>query len=421
MKEDSSKNNDITYIKDLNTSLIQIKTLINHAEIGLVILNENHKIIEVNKTFCDLLGYTEKEALKLTGWDYIYKFKEDEKTRNFILNDTFSFFDNNYHVKKNGDKIPVKAACSIGIQNGKKIAICFYTNITEKMESHRKLETSETMLRNFIENSNDVIFLLNEEFQPSHLSPNTKRIFGYTKKLNLDQIIEKYLPLNDKEFKKHINRFLKNKSGLTKKEFEYSVNDNKNNTKYFSIRTSIIGEKKKSIICYVRDVTKDKNYIDELKYYSYTDQLTTLYNRKFMEEQLVKLPSGNSYPISIMSADLDGLKEVNDSLGHQAGDELLRLFANILKTTSVPAESIFRIGGDEFLIIAANTREDEITTVIKDIDEKIRIHNYSPGSLLKISVSIGSATSYESSISLPTLLAKADKEMYSIKNAKKIR
>ena len=152
---------------------------------------------------------------------------------------------------------------------------------------------------------------------------------------------------------------------------------------------------------------------------SYTDQLTSLYNRKYMEEQLMKFSSSINYPISIISADLDGLKVVNDTLGHQAGDELLKLFANILKSTQADDECIFRIGGDEFLVILPSSNELVTTKIIKDIEEKINKYNQSPRSLLKISVSIGAATTYESNISLQTLLARADQQMYAIKNAKK--
>jgi len=84
-------------------------------------------------------------------------------------------------------------------------------------------------------------------------------------------------------------------------------------------------------------------------------------------------------------------------------------------------EEIFRIGGDEFIIIATNTTESKAVSLLKKIDSKIAKHNSLPSSNLKISASVGYSTTDKISISLSNMLALADKEMYKIKNAKKIQ
>lgn len=408
---------NIKIVNDIMNNLSQILTLIDNDNIGFAILDQNHNIIDTNRTFAETLGYTKKEILKMTAWDYVYDFHDNENFRDFKLYDTFSFFKDNYHVKKNGEKIPVKAVCSVGTLNNQRITLCLYTNITEQMESNQRLQEREMMLQNFIQNSSDVIFCLNKDKELTYISPNAKQIFGYHRNLSMNQISKQYLPLLKKEFVMYLERVI-HQSSKVSPDFEYSISSKSTKTKFYSVSISI-PDNNEMIICYVRDVTKDKEYIEELKLMSYTDQLTSLFNRKFMEEQLIKFGSETHYPISIISADLDGLKVVNDTLGHQAGDELLKLFANTLKSTQANVECIFRIGGDEFLIVSPNSTEQTAEKIIKDIEDKITKYNQSPRSLLKISVSIGSATAYESSISLQTLLARADREMYAIKNAKK--
>jgi len=406
-------------IKSLSINLEQTKKLIDKFHLGFVILDENHNIMEANKTFCDNLGYSVEEALKLNANDFVAHFDQRLETQHFSEGEPFFFGEDNFHIKKNGKHIPIKGYGSITMLNNTKASLCIYENITEQVESYKRLETSEMMLKNFISNSSDVIMVVNKNLDIVYLSPNTAKVFGYSEILPRAEIQDKYLPIGKDDFRKFIKQNLNTRECTT--EYEY-VNRTKNNKiKYYSIRTSTIKVDEKLVICYIRDVTKDKKYIEELKILSYTDQLTKLHNRQYMEEQLLELRKSENFPISIVSADLDGLKEVNDSLGHQAGDELLRRFANILRDTHEKYEEIFRIGGDEFIIIATNTTESKAVSLLKKIDSKIAKHNTLPSSNLKISASVGYSTTDKISISLSNMLALADKEMYKIKNAKKIQ
>ncbi len=405
-------------IDSLNINLEQIKLLIDKFNLGFVILDEYHNIVEANNTFCHNLGYSQSEAIKLNAKDFIVDFEKRHEIQNPLENQTFFFGDDNMHIKKNGKHIPIKGYGSLTRINNQRVALCFYENISEQVESYKRLETSEMMLKNFISNSTDVIMVVNKDLEISYLSPNTSKVFGYSDNIPRSEIQEKYLPIGNHDFKKFIKANLNTRESSI--EYEYTIRSKSGKFKYFSIRTSTIKLNEKLVICYIRDVTKDKKYIEELKILSYTDQLTKLHNRQFMEEQLIELRKIENYPISIISADLDGLKEVNDSLGHQAGDELLRRFANILIESHENYDEIFRIGGDEFLILATKTNEATAAKIIKKIDSKISKHNSLPSSLLKISASVGFSTSDKSNTNLSTMLALADREMYKIKNEKKL-
>jgi len=88
-----------------------------------------------------------------------------------------------------------------------------------------------------------------------------------------------------------------------------------------------------------------------LRFLSTHDPLTGLYNRSYYEEELVRLGRGRAFPVSVIVADLDGLKDVNDTFGHEAGDGLLREAAEILRATFRAEDVVARIGGDEFAIL----------------------------------------------------------------------
>ncbi|MBN2540714.1 MAG: sensor domain-containing diguanylate cyclase [Bacilli bacterium] len=413
----SDKTEIQTYINDLRESLDNFKELINHFHIGLAVFDDSSNLIEANDIFCENLGYTQEEVVRLNARDFIYDYDNRTKSQKRDVNKIIFFGQDNQHIHKNGTLIPIKGYASIREIAGKRIAVCLYENIEEIKKSSARLEQSETMLQNFISNSSDVVLVLDNNLQIFYISPNTKKVFGYNKSIPKAEIAKRYFPLKDKQFLAFIRASMRTKESAT--EFEYIIKQKNNIIKTYSVRTSTVTFNQKMIICYIRDVTKDKKYIEELKILSFTDQLTKLHNRQYMEEQLFELRKSENYPISIISADLDGLKEVNDSLGHQAGDELLRRFAAILKESHDKDEEIFRIGGDEFIIIATNTDEKAAETLVHHINHRITSHNSLPSSLLKISVSIGFSTSLESSSNLSTMLALADKEMYRVKNLKK--
>ena len=108
---------------------------------------------------------------------------------------------------------------------------------------------------------------------------------------------------------------------------------------------------------YPRDVTEKKKAEEQLKYLSLHDPLTGLYNRTFFEEGMRRASDGRFDPIGIIICDLDGLKLINDSLGHDAGDSLLAAAAGIIGKTFRKGDIVSRIGGDEFAVLLTGSDE----------------------------------------------------------------
>ncbi|HED23834.1 MAG TPA: PAS domain S-box protein, partial [Firmicutes bacterium] len=116
-----------------------------------------------------------------------------------------------------------------------------------------------------------------------------------------------------------------------------------------------------------KDVTERIEHEKRLEYLSLHDQLTGIYNRAFFEAELERLDQSREYPITIISADLDGLKLVNDTLGHDAGDHLLKACAGVLQASLRQSDILSRVGGDEFAAILVRTDRDVGEEVIQRV------------------------------------------------------
>lgn len=169
------------------------------------------------------------------------------------------------------------------------------------------------------------------------------------------------------------------------------------------------------VLIALTDITARKRAEAYLEFLGKHDELTKLHNRAFMVDEMNRLERKGPFPVSIIIADLNGLKEVNDQLGHAAGDALLRRVGEILgKAIDKPMQAA-RIGGDEFAILMPATDERTAAAMAENIHSLIEINNqyYSSAPL---SLSIGCATSHPGE-RLETTIQRADAMMYEDKRA----
>mgnify|MGYP001059967754 CR=1 FL=1 len=161
----------------------------------------------------------------------------------------------------------------------------------------------------------------------------------------------------------------------------------------------------------IADITERKKAEQQLKYMSLRDPLTGLYNRAYFEEEMRHLESYRFARTGIIICDVDGLKLINDTLGHNAGDSILMAAANIIKECFRVSDVVARVGGDEFAVLLLNTERDVIETACLRMRHAISQYNASHLEL-PLSLSIGFAVSAGKSISMNSLYKEADYNMY---------
>ena len=165
-----------------------------------------------------------------------------------------------------------------------------------------------------------------------------------------------------------------------------------------------------------------------LKYIGLTDSLTGVYNRRYIDRRLIEevgRARRQAYRISVMYIDIDHFKHVNDSVGHQGGDEVLREVAARIKAELRNSDAVGRFGGEEFVVLLIDAELDSATTVAQRIRASIANKKFalSSGTKMAVSVSIGVAAldDFERDRPIETvaqaLLAHADVALYRAKEA----
>lgn len=160
----------------------------------------------------------------------------------------------------------------------------------------------------------------------------------------------------------------------------------------------------------------------EVRRLSVTDELTGLYNRRgffMLAEQELTVTRRSGIPTCLVFVDLDGLKQVNDTLGHDDGDAMLRDAARLLQSTFRRGDVIGRLGGDEFAILAA-TPGGSVEEIEARLQKDLEKFNRSYRNRYSVSMSIGIAQCpADAGVSLDQIVAQADAAMYERKRERK--
>ncbi len=413
-----------------------VLNLLNSAKLGMVVINRNHRAVEANQSFADMLGYSQEEILKLHTWDWEAVSSRQEIEEEYADKSRADFFFETQHRKKDGTLIDVEVngiEMMLGDKPEDQLMLCFVKDISRRKLAEKKLMESEMRLRAFIENSADMIYILNSKREVTYISGNCERLLGWhpaeLSGSGLLYIIDEtdrdaYLTDVDLAFKGSPNQVC---------EYKFIFKDS--HLEWFSVRFSSFAQigGENVVICNLRNINNRKMNQERLEYLSMHDQLTGIYNRTYFNAVLQGKDVGLEQPVSVIVLDFDELKKVNDNYGHAVGDEVLKACTEVIKGALRKNDVFARVGGDEFNILLSGATEEIAEIVLKRIYEKLE--EYNKKSLLpEISISAGisvckelfvkDAPSREIQVrfntdSLENAIKRADERMYITKREKK--
>lgn len=282
-----------------------------------------------------------------------------------------------------------------------------YCDIT----SENELRESEKKYRELVENLNEVIYILDENARIQYVLPNVESISGYTPQELAEMQHTDFIHPDDQEGR--IKQFMKIMSGLNESsEYRFITKDKRTVWVRTSARPVIKDGRVAGVQGVLTDITQTKEIEEKLKHISFHDALTGLYNRFYLEEAMQRLDTERQLPISVIMADMNGLKMINDTYGHSIGDEVLKQTASVLRSSCRQEDIIARWGGDEFVILLPKTtakRAEAICQRIKENCRKVYIKD------IPVFLALGVATKNKVDLNLIDFLREAEDKMYRLK------
>jgi diguanylate cyclase (GGDEF)-like protein/PAS domain S-box-containing protein len=295
-------------------------------------------------------------------------------------------------------------------------------DVTERHIAEFKLAASEERFRNLADKSADVVWSFVAEPSPhfDYISPSLESVLGYPPSYFIEDFT-RILDTLDDEGRTAIERSLRGEQILERFDFHFRHADG----------SILIGETQTTIVRgglqgVSRDVTELRHLQESMAALALRDPLTGLANRRLFDELLdaaLARTQHSGLPLSVAFLDLDGLKDVNDTYGHDVGDLVLCETARRLVSLMSSADVVARIGGDEFAIVyepnEPNPGGSNPDDLIRSIDEALSAPiNISATTAVFCPASIGKADTRTVGRDPSKLLAAADDAMYELKRAR---
>lgn len=284
-------------------------------------------------------------------------------------------------------------------------------DITLKKTNDSRLEESERRFRFLAENARDTIYKVNlkPKVFAEFISPSVYEMLGYhAEEFYQDRSLIKKVICQEEYpvFRKVITGRIDYKSPLLSR---FIHQDGHIVWAEQKVTPAYKGTRLVGLIGILRDVTEKVFFEEKLKYISFHDSLTGLYNRAYFDVELKRLDTERQLPISLIMADLNGLKLINDAFGHKNGDKLLIEASRMLKKCCREEDVVSRWGGDEFLVLLPKTSNVRALEIIEKINKRCKRFKKLK---MPLSMSLGASTKYDAKKNLEHLIKEAEDNMY---------
>jgi len=385
----------------------------------LVVLNSDLKILTANHRFYDTFKVTPQETIGNFIYDLGNRQWDIPKLRilfeSILPHDTVL---NGYEVEHDfldiGRKTILLNARQIFRKNiGSHIILLAMEDITERKQAEERISEVVRQQQAILDYIPNIAWLKDRRGRYAAANyPFAKAVGKEPKDLVGKNDYDIYPRERAVKYEKDSQEVMK--TGI-RTYFEESFVDQEGKTQHLEkIETPILNDEGVVIgsIGIANDITGSKELEIKLRHDSTHDILTGLYNRAFFDAELERLGHSRMFPMSIVMADVNGLKTVNDTLGHEAGDNLIRLAARLILGAFRAEDIVARIGGDEFAVLLPETDKNVAEEAVKRIMNSPAIING------QVSIAFGIASA-ENKDRLAEALKLSDERMYRDKSVQK--
>ncbi|MBI3942893.1 MAG: PAS domain S-box protein [Chloroflexi bacterium] len=406
----------------------QIQKLLDLAPDAMAIVDGDGKILQANRQVEAIFGYTRTELpgtvleeflperLRTIHRAHRANYVSAPRTRAMGIGLDL------YGRRKGGAEFPVEVSLSPMELDGRLLVICTIRDISERKRAEEALQESEERFSNAFEYAAIGMALVGLDGSFLKVNRALCHLVGYTEQELLHKTFQDITHPDDLATDlDYVRQLLAGERRAYQMEKRYIhklghvvwvllsgslVQDSHGHPAYF--------------IAQIQDFTERKQAEENVRYLSTHDPLTGLYNRTYFEEELGRLQQSRRYPVGIVVADMDGLKTINDSLGHAAGDQALQQAAETLKRAVRAEDMVARIGGDEFVVLLPNTDGATVDKAVARMRAYLRTRATGNFDGPAFNLSIGKATAEKGEM-LAEALKAADERMYQEKYARRAR
>lgn len=433
---------DSSFEKLLEEQLSKTESLLEHQKtifqeiiensdaIAVQGYNQDHEVIYWNKGSERLYGYSKEEALGKKLEELIVP----ETDKEFVYKSVQDWLDKDIPIKpseltlqdKDGNPVYVYSNHAlIRVSDALSEMYCIDIDLNEIKLLQKELLEQKRFLHAIFDVIPDIVWL--KDLDGKYLKCNAmfERLYGASESLILGRTDFDFV---NKEladfFRKNDQLALKQGSSRVNEEY-LTFADGSHEGHFETIKTPMKNEDGEiiGVLGVARDINERKKKEKQLEISANYDNLTGLANRAlFMDrlQELLKKRHIEGRQHSLLFIDLDHFKEINDTIGHSAGDEVLIETAKRITKSVRKGDAVSRLGGDEFTVLLENIRsKDEVQNIAEKILQTLRKPFYVQGHELHITVSIGISISPDDTITPDTLLQYADKAMYRAKEKSK--
>ncbi|SOC37334.1 PAS domain S-box protein [Ureibacillus acetophenoni] len=390
--------------------------LIHNGEI-ITYLNKAALNLAKAKNLCVMKGRPIADFIHSSNKEEVLNRIKLSIRRDFISEPVIERF-----ITLDGESIYAETSTAAFQEHGQDYAIVMLRDVTQKLRAEKSLKESEERFRIIAENTNSVIKIIAPTGKVTYCSPSIEDVLGIPIWDEIGKSVTSNIHYEDLElFEITMEESLK-----TKKSTALEMRCIHRDGYAVWIKTHITpilneNEEVERIMLISNDITDLKQKETTLTQMAFYDYLTNLPNRRLFYKQLEQamLTTDKTGKISaLMIVDCDKFKLINDTLGHDIGDEVIKEFANRLKLSLRHKDTISRIGGDEFTVVTPEMKSiDEVISVTERLLKKMNEPIYIFGHEIQLTASIGIAIYNSNSYTIEELFKKADQNLYRSKES----